>query len=76
MLWNHTTRQPYLVLVRQSLYKEVTFKLRKQGLLAISKMKWGVCSCVRETERDMALGQEGKNELQKFQTGEATFVGT
>lgn len=58
------------------MYREVTFKLRKQGLLGVSQMKRGVCSCVRETQRDMVLGQEGKNELPKFQAEEAACVGT
>lgn len=39
-------------------------------------MKWGVCSCVRETQRDMELGQEGNNELPKFRAEEAAYVGT
>lgn len=39
-------------------------------------MKWGVYSRVRETQRDRVLGQEGKNELPKFQAEEAACVGT
>lgn len=39
-------------------------------------MKWGMYSCVRETQRDRVLGQEGKNELPKFQAEEAACVGT
>lgn len=55
VLWNHITRQPYLVWVREKdLYNEVTFKLRNQGVVEVSQIRCGAgggCSCVKETEK-------------------------